>query len=177
LKKHFDETRSFAGYPRGQFSTAGDARLTPDCDILVPAALEGVINIDNALDVRAKIIAAAANGPVTFEADRELRRKGKVIIPDLFANAGGVTVGYFERVKNITHMAFGLMEQRRWQNEILTLAAAVEKMTGLEFPRADIESVLTGAREIDLVRSRLEEKMRTAYREMSELWNGHEQAL
>jgi glutamate dehydrogenase (NAD(P)+) len=84
------------------------------------------------------------------------------------------TVSYFEQVKNITHMAFGLMERRRWQNEALTLAAAVEKMTGLEFPRADIKSVLTGAREIDLVRSRLEEKMRTAYREMSELWNGHE---
>jgi glutamate dehydrogenase (NAD(P)+) len=172
LKKHFEEAKSFARYPRGQYSAAGDALLTLDCDILVPAALEGVINIDNAVDIKAKIIAEAANGPVTFEADRELRRRGKIIIPDLLANAGGVTVSYFEWVKNITHMAFGLMERRRLQHEALTLAAAVERMTGLEFPRADVESVLTGGREIDLVRSGLEEKMRTAYREMSELWNG-----
>ena len=171
LKEHFDEAKSFDGFPSARFSTAGDTLLELECDILVPAALEGVINIRNAANVRAKIIAEAANGPVTFEADRELRRRGKIIIPDLFANAGGVTVSYFEWVKNITHMAFGLMERRR-QHEALTLAAAVEKMTGLKFPRADFESVLAGGREIDLVRSGLEEKMRTAYCEMSELWNG-----
>lgn len=172
LKEHFDKTKSFAGFPGARFSTAGDTLLKLDCDILVPAALEGVININNAMHIKAKIIAEAANGPVTFEADRELRRRGKIIIPDLFANAGGVTVSYFEWVKNITHMAFGLMERRRRQHEALTLATAVEKMTGLKFPRADFESVLAGGREIDLVRSGLEEKMRTAYREMSELWNG-----
>nr|WP_283810692.1 glutamate dehydrogenase [Bradyrhizobium sp. S69] len=172
LKEHFDEAKSFAGFRGGRFLTDGDALLKLDCYILVPAALEGVINIDNAADIRAKIVAEAANGPVTFEADRELRRRGKIIIPDLFANAGGVTVSYFEWVKNITHMAFGLMERRRRQHEALTLAAAVEKMTGLKFPRADFESVLAGGREIDLVRSGLEEKMRSAYREMSELWNG-----
>jgi glutamate dehydrogenase (NAD(P)+) len=101
------------GFANAEFSANRDEAMEAECEILVPAALERVIHADNANRLRTHLIVEAANGPITFEADQILRRRGVVIVSDLFANAGGVTVSYFESVKNITHLPFGLMERPR----------------------------------------------------------------
>ncbi|MER8824689.1 Glu/Leu/Phe/Val dehydrogenase [Mesorhizobium sp. M0991] len=172
LHRHFTMHKTFTEFPGGAFHPDGDKFLTGACDILIPAAREGVFNSANAPLVQARLLVEAANGPVTFEADRILRQRGVVIIPDLFANAGGVTVSYFEWVKNITHMPFGLMERRQRQHENSLLTSTLESMLKTKFP--DAIASLGGAREIDLVRSGLEEKMRSTYAQMSHLWNNAE---
>lgn len=169
LHAHFVTTKGFAGYPTGTFVQNGSAVLTDECDILVPAARESVITAANAGQIGARVIIEAANGPVTFEADAILRDRGIVVIPDLFANAGGVTVSYFEWVKNIAHVPFGLMERRQRQHESTLLTSALEQMLNTKFPIDP--TALVGGAEIDLVRSGLEEKMRTTYAQMSHLWN------
>ena len=169
LHEHFKAHRSFASFVGGTFERDGETLMLGACDILVPAARESVIHIGNAAAVQARLVVEAANGPVTYEANRILRDRGLVIIPDLFANAGGVTVSYFEWVKNIAHMPFGLMERRQRQHENSLLTTTLEKMLDTKFP--ETIAGLGGAREIDLVRSGLEEKMRTTYAQMSHLWN------
>lgn len=169
LQAHFASGRTFEAFPGGRFVPEGNELLVAPCDILVPAARESVINANNAIHVQARVVIEAANGPVTFDGDRVLRERGVVVIPDLFANAGGVTVSYFEWVKNIAHMPFGLMERRRRQYENSLLTSTLERMLNTKFP--DAITSLGGAREIDLVRSGLEEKMRSTYAQMSHLWN------
>ena len=169
LARHFRSMGSFDGFGGGEYVRDGNALLTMECDILIPAARESVITIDNADAIRAKVIVEAANGPVTFEADRRLRERGVVIIPDLFANAGGVTVSYFEWVKNITHIPFGLMERGHWQREGVMLSSALGTLIGKTLP-TDL-AYNFGGEEIDLVRSGLETKMRAVYEHMSNLWN------
>ncbi|WP_179381329.1 Glu/Leu/Phe/Val family dehydrogenase [Jannaschia marina] len=171
LKQHLVETGALEGFSGGDYEADGPTALEDSCDLLIPAALEGAIHAKNAERINARLIVEAANGPVTFEADRILQENGVVILPDLFANAGGVTVSYFEWVKNITHIPFGLMERRREENAHRALAGSIEKMTGNSFPTDAAKSFIDGAREIDLVRSGLDEKMRSAYAEMSQLWN------
>ncbi|WP_179381708.1 Glu/Leu/Phe/Val family dehydrogenase [Jannaschia marina] len=171
LKEHLSKTGGLQGFTGGEYDADGATALEDDCEILIPAALEGAIHSDNAHQIKARLIVEAANGPVTFDADRLLQKRGVVIIPDLFANAGGVTVSYFEWVKNITHIPFGLMERRREEKTNRALAGSIEKMTGNSFPADTVQSFMDGAREIDLVRSGLDEKMRSAYAEMSRLWN------
>lgn len=171
LRAHFTRHGTFNGFPDGEFAADGAALLELVCDILVPAARESVITGANATRIKAKIIVEAANGPVTFQADSILRDRGILVIPDLFANAGGVTVSYFEWVKNIAHMSFGLMERRHRQHESALLTATLERMLDTTFPP---DALPGGAREIDLVRSGLEEKMRTTYAQMSHLLNNTE---
>lgn len=169
LKEHMSRHRTFRGFSGGMFVENGAALLEAECDVLIPAARESAITSANATRVRAKVIVEAANGPVTFAADGVLRERGVVIIPDLFANAGGVTVSYFEWVKNITHLPFGLMERRQRMHDNSRLTAALETMLNTRSPIDPKE--FAGASEIELVRSGLEEKMRTAYAQMSHLWN------
>lgn len=171
LREHFNTTGGFKGYPHGKYITRDSSNLACDCDILIPAALEGVITGENAKSLKTSLIVEAANGPLTFEADKVVREMGITVIPDLYANAGGVTVSYFEWVKNLTHIPFGLMERRRNELGHRELTRSLEKMTGHAFPNEDAAGFLYGAREIDLVRSGLEDKMRSAYDEMSRLWN------
>ena len=147
--------------------------LELECDILVPAALENVINIQNADRVRARIIAEAANGPVTSGAQRILKKRDVVIIPDMYLNAGGVTVSYFEWLKNLSHMRFGRMEKRFDQNRYRSILSAVEEITGKEVNERDRSIIARGAEEIDLVRSGLEETMVSAYQQIRHIYGSH----
>jgi len=169
LKAYFDANGGLRGYPGAAYSADGARALEQDCDILVPAALESVIHTGNAGRIRAGVIAEAANGPVTYEADKILRDRGIAVIPDLYANAGGVIVSYFEWVKNITHMPFGLMERRQREREQALLVTGLERTLNLKIPEAERKSFAAGGAEIDLVRSGLEEKMRATFARMSAL--------
>ncbi len=168
-----------AAYPRGQHMADGAAALEIDCDILIPAALEGVIHLGNAARIKAPLIIEAANGPITYGADAILRQKGCVIVPDMYANAGGVTVSYFEWVKNLSHIRFGRMQRRQEEsrhqlliNELERLSA--DKQLGWTLSPGFKESYLRGAGELELVRSGLDDTMRGAYQAMREIWHGRE---
>jgi glutamate dehydrogenase (NAD(P)+) len=165
------------GFPEGDFTPNGAAILEQDCDILIPAAMEGVIHRGNAAAIKAPLIVEAANGPVTFGADEILRGKGTVIIPDMYANAGGVTVSYFEWVKNLSHIRFGRMQRRAEEARSRLLVEELERLSndqGLGWTlTADFkERFLTGSDELALVRSGLDDTMRTAYQAMRQIWHG-----
>ncbi|MBU1211654.1 MAG: Glu/Leu/Phe/Val dehydrogenase [Alphaproteobacteria bacterium] len=172
LKQHLTKTGGLAGFEGVEFVEDGASVLVRPCDILIPAALERVIHDLNAPMIQAKLVVEAANGPTTFEGDRILRERGIVVMPDLFVNAGGVVVSYFEWVKNLTHIPFGLMERRHHESSHQMLASSLEKMTGAAFPRDIARSFVQGASEIDLVRSGLDDMMRTAYGQIRAGWNG-----
>ncbi|MGM4884494.1 Glu/Leu/Phe/Val family dehydrogenase [Rhizobium sophoriradicis] len=169
LKQHQNKTGSILGF-EGATSFPCDIKgIEQPCDILIPAAMENAIHAGNAECIKARLVVEAANGPVSFEADRALRTRGIIILPDLYVNAGGVVVSYFEWVKNLTHIPFGLMERRRRERRNQTIAAALERMTGKEFP-ADIRGeFLEGGAEIDLVRSGLEDVMRSTWGRIADL--------
>ena len=170
LKTWINANGSVKGYPHGTFTEDSGALLEMDCDILIPAAIEGSINSGNASDIRAKVIIEAANGPVTANADTILRDKGVFIIPDMYANAGGVTVSYFEWVKNLSHIRFGRMERREEEKRNKMLLAELETVTGSTFSDAFKMKFERGADELDLVRSGLDDTMRTAYANMRAVW-------
>ncbi len=163
LKSHIKTTGGLSGFAGGEFSTDGAAALCDPCDILVPAAREGVIHAGNAGDIKARLIVEAANGPITAEGDARLRARGIPVIPDLYANAGGVIVSYFEWVKNLTHIPFGLMERRSQTRDYQTLVQTLEAMTGQSVPGSMRDRFSRGKAEIDLVRSGLEEFMRLTF--------------
>ena len=170
-----------AGYPNATHVPDGAAVLEEPCDILIPAALEGVIHKGNAARVQAPLIVEAANGPITFGADEILRQKGCVIIPDMYANAGGVTVSYFEWVKNLSHIRFGRMQRRAEEARSRLLVEELERLSadkGLGWTLAEDfkDRFLTGSDELALVRSGLDDTMRTAYQSMREVWHGREGA-
>ena len=144
--------------------------LEYDCDILIPAALENVINGDNAPNVKAKIIGEGANGPLTPEADEILNPKGVLIVPDMYLNAGGVTVSYFEWLKNLSHVRYGRLEKRFSENMNHHIVNQVEELTGKTMSALEKDFILHGADEVDLVRSGLEETMITATREIVDIW-------
>nr|WP_292234982.1 Glu/Leu/Phe/Val dehydrogenase [Mesorhizobium sp.] len=169
LKTHQLSTGSIMGFA-GAKSFPGDMTgLEQPCDILIPAAMENAIHLGNAERIKAHLIVEAANGPVTFEADQLLRGRGVIILPDLYVNAGGVVVSYFEWVKNLTHIPFGLMERRRRERRNQTIATALERMTGRPFPADIRDEFLEGGAEIDLVRSGLEDVMRSTWARIADL--------
>jgi len=167
------------GYPDATHTAEGAAVLEHECDILIPAAMEGVINMGNADRVKAALIIEAANGPVTAGADEVLRKKGTVIIPDMYANAGGVTVSYFEWVKNLSHIRFGRMGRRQEESRHQLI---VDELERLDRHLGDAwvispgfkQKYLRGAGELELVRSGLDDTMRIAYQSMREVWHGRE---
>jgi len=164
------------GFPDGTFVAEGAKVLEEPCDILIPAALEGVINLANADRIKAPLIIEAANGPVTAGADEILRKKGCVIIPDMYANAGGVTVSYFEWVKNLSHIRFGRMQRRQ---EEARHQLVIDELERLDRYLGDAwsmtpqfkEKYLRGADELELVRSGLDDTMRIAYQAMRDVWH------
>ena len=172
------ERDSLLGYPGARDIVPSSAALELECDILVPAALEGVITAENAGRIKAKIIAEGANGPVTATAADLLVNSGEVmILPDLYLNAGGVTVSYFEWLRNLSHVRFGRMSKRFEQTAQQRLVQAVEQMTGQQFAHDVIQDVVHGADEIDLVNSGLEETMIGAYNEIREIRHRHDTDL
>jgi glutamate dehydrogenase (NAD(P)+) len=175
LHAHIVEHKTIVGFAGGSFEADGAAALTDDCDILVPAAMESVIHEGNAPQINARLIVEAANGPITYAADQILNTRGIVVIPDLFANAGGVVVSYFEWVKNLSHIPFGLMERRSDERDHRNLARSMEKMTGKAFPSDEQTAFFNVRQEIDLVRSGLEDMMVQAFAEISQKVNAKEQ--
>ena len=167
------------GYPDAAHTAEGAAVLEEECDILIPAAMEGVINLGNADRIKAPLIIEAANGPITAGADDILRAKGTVIIPDMFANAGGVTVSYFEWVKNLSHIRFGRMQRRAEESRHQLV---VDELERLDRYLGDAWSMspdfkkkyLRGADELELVRSGLDDTMRTAYQSMRAVWHARD---
>ncbi|MFO7826035.1 MAG: Glu/Leu/Phe/Val dehydrogenase [Cyclobacterium sp.] len=167
IKAYQIENNSFKGYSRGRFIEDSKSLLTYPCDILIPAALENQITVENAAMVQAKIIGEAANGPVTQDADRILIDKGVMVIPDMYLNAGGVTVSYFEWLKNLSRVSFGKLEKRYDMKKYDILLESIEKATGDSFSDEQKELIVRGASERDLVNSGLEETMVTAYHHMN----------
>lgn len=166
-------------YPDATHSAEGASVLEAECDILIPAALEAVINLSNADRIKAPLIIEAANGPVTAGADEVLRKKGTIIIPDMYANAGGVTVSYFEWVKNLSHIRFGRMQRRQEEARHELIVSELER---LDRYLGDAWSMspdfkakyLKGADELELVRSGLDDTMRIAYQSMREVWHSRD---
>ncbi len=171
LLKFRKETGSILNYPGAESYDKKDRKsvMEFECDILVPAALENQITVDNVYDVKAKIIAEAANGPITSAASEILSKGGKLVIPDVFLNAGGVTVSYFEWLKNLSHMRFGRMEKRFNQKQYDQVVGLVEKLTGKQVDARDRQLIVRGADEVDLVRSGLEETMISSYSQIREV--------
>ena len=168
LRQHIEEHHEIETFPCAQFVEDGSAVLEKECDILIPAALENQINLDNVDRIKAKLIVEAANGPVSFGADAILKSKGIVVIPDAYANAGGVTVSYFEWIRNISHMRFGRMQRRHEEMRGLQVAKMFEEATGNSVSSQLRSTITRGADELDLVRSGLDDTMRTAYQEIRE---------
>ncbi len=169
LMKYRKRKGTIMGFPGTKKMKSRKDVLTVKCDILVPAALENQITMENVKKVKAKIIAEAANGPVTADASEYLLSKGKMIIPDMYINAGGVTVSYFEWLKNLSHMRFGRMEKRFDQAKYGNMVNLVERLTGKTIGIKERKLITSGADEIDLVRSGLEETMITSYTEIRKI--------
>ena len=164
------KTGSILNFPGAKNHKKSGEALELACDILIPAALENVINGDNAPRIKARIIAEAANGPLTPDADAILNKKGVVIVPDMYINAGGVTVSYFEWLKNLSHVRYGRMEKRFSENMNTSILGSIESLTGKKVSKAERTVILHGPDEVDLVHSGLEDTMMGSYHEIRDIW-------
>ncbi|MBI4006185.1 MAG: Glu/Leu/Phe/Val dehydrogenase [Gammaproteobacteria bacterium] len=166
IRQYLNKHKTIKGFPGANFTADGHTALELECDILIPAALESQITSDNAERIKTRLIIEAANGPITFEADEILRKRGITILPDAFVNAGGVTVSYFEWIRNLAHIRFGRMEKRYDELRGEHILSAIKTMTGKDTPEWIHKELARGANELDLVRSGLDDTMRLAYQEL-----------
>ena len=171
LRFHMNAHQGVKGFVGGEYVEDGANVLEMECDILIPAAHEGVIHEHNADNIKAKLIAEAANGPVTFEADRILRSRGIKVLPDAYMNAGGVVVSYFEWVRNLSHVRFGRLERRYDEARGDSIIHAMENMTNKEVPDNIKQELSRGADEFDLVRSGLDDSMRQGLQEILDTYH------
>ncbi len=171
--EHRKKSGSILNFPGSTDFAKNTEALEMDCDILIPAALEAVITGENAPRIKAKIIGEAANGPLTPEADEEFIRRGVLVVPDMYLNAGGVTVSYFEWLKNLSHVRYGRLEKRFTENLNTKILGQIEELTGKDVNQKDRELIMHGPEEVDLVRSGLEETMAAATREIMEAWKAN----
>lgn len=169
LVEHRKTTGSVLNFGSAENLESSKEILVKRCDILIPAALEGQITDENAAQIQAKIVAEAANGPVTAKADEVLLSRGVMILPDVYLNAGGVTVSYFEWLRNLSHVRFGRMSRRFEQSAQEHLLTAMETLTGKTFPVEEKREIAKGADEVTLVYSGLEETMINAYTEIRKI--------
>lgn len=167
--KHRNDTGSIVNYPGAVNLKKNTDGLEMPCDILIPAALEQVIHKDNAANIKARIIGEAANGPITPEADEILNKKGVIVVPDMFLNAGGVTVSYFEWLKNLSHVRYGRLGKRFDENMNIHILGVIEDLTGKKVSDRERKFIAHGADEVDLVYSGLEETMHAALHEVREI--------
>jgi glutamate dehydrogenase (NAD(P)+) len=170
---HRKTTGSILDFPGAKNYKNSMELLEMECDVLIPAALENQITKENAPRIKARVIAEGANGPVTKEAEDILNKMGVMIIPDLYLNAGGVTVSYFEWLKNLSHVRFGRMEKRFQEIQTARLVGAVEKITNKKLDKIQKQLIIHGADEKDLVSSGLEETMIAAYNEIRNIRNAN----
>src|SRR5687767_8744728 len=171
--EHRKKTGSILSFPGSDNFAKNTDALEMECDILIPAALENVINGENAPNVKAKIIGEAANGPLTPEADEIFIKRGILVVPDMYLNAGGVTVSYFEWLKNLSHVRYGRMEKKFTENLNSQILGQIEGLTGKQVQRKEREEIMHGPEEVDLVRSGLEETMITATHEIMNTWKSN----
>ena len=169
VRQHLVETGGLKDFPAGTYSPNGVAALEMDCDILIPAALESQIHAGNAMQIKARMVVEGANGPVTYEADEILRRRGITILPDVYANVGGVTVSYFEWTRNISHMRFGRLQRQYDEMRGDYLVSTMAELTGKEIDGDVRKKIVRGASELDLVRSGLDDTMRMAFQDLREV--------
>ena len=174
LRDHLDRNGGVDGYPGGRTDVTADQFLATPCDLLIPAAIEGQIHGGNAASIRTRLVVEAANGPVTFGGDAILRQRGIPVLPDLYVNAGGVTVSYFEWIKNLSHIRFGRLDRRLDEGRGERIVSAMEQLTGRSADAALRAELVTGADELALVRSGLDDTMRQAYDEISETFHRNE---
>jgi glutamate dehydrogenase (NAD(P)+) len=171
--QHRKATGSILNFPGATNIEKSSDALEMECDILIPAALENVIDGNNAPRIKAKIIGEAANGPLTPEADEIFTQRGILVIPDMYLNAGGVTVSYFEWLKNLSHVRYGRLEKRFTENANIHILNQIEDLTGKKVSETEKSIIAHGPDEIDLVHSGLEETMITATREIMDIWNAN----
>ena len=171
---HRAATGSILGFPGATDLPERTSALELECDILVPAALENQITEDNCDRIRAKIVGEGANGPTTAVAGDRLYARGVMVLPDMFLNAGGVTVSYFEWLKNLSHVRFGRMEKRFEERANRKLLQAVQQLTAKSMAEEEIRKVVAGPSEEDLVISGLEETMVTSYQKIREMRRKHD---
>ncbi len=171
--QHRKKTGSILDFPGATNLAKNSAAMELQCDILIPAALENVINAENAPRVKAKIIGEAANGPCTPEADEIFIQKGILCVPDMYLNAGGVTVSYFEWLKNLSHVRYGRLEKRFTENLNTHILGQIEELSGKQVSEKERELIKHGPDEIDLVHSGLEETMIGSTREIIEIWKAN----
>lgn len=164
------KTGTILNYPGSKNFENKEDMLEMECDILIPAALENVIDGNNAPRVKAKIIGEAANGPLTPEADEIFSKKGVLVVPDMYLNAGGVTVSYFEWLKNLSHVRYGRLEKRFTENLNTHILGQMEELSGKKVKDSEREFIMHGPDEVDLVYSGLEETMITATHEIMNAW-------
>jgi glutamate dehydrogenase (NAD(P)+) len=171
--RHRKDSGRITGFSSAKDLPSSAAALELDCDVLVPAALENVITAENAGRIRARCIGEAANGPTTADAEEILRARGILVIPDMFLNAGGVTVSYFEWLKNLSHVRFGRMGKRFEEVSARGMVQAIESSTGKALSETDRKSLVRGADEEDLVSSGLEETMSAALQQIRAVQTGN----
>ena len=164
--QYIRQHRTIKDYPKATFVEEGRLCLESECDILIPAALENQITESNAARIQARLVVEGANGPTTYGADEILRSRGIVILPDFYVNAGGVTVSYFEWIKNLSHIRFGRMQRRLDEYRGEAVVQALEQMLGKPVPEALKRDITKGADELTMVRSGLDDTMREAYQEI-----------
>ena len=169
LEKYQLENNTILNFPTTKTIKNSADLLSYDCDILIPAALENVVSLDNVDNIKAKIICEAANGPITYRADQRLRENGKIIIPDIYANAGGVTVSYFEWIRNTSHIRMGRLNKRYEEHRGEAILKAIEQISPNKLPKDMINQLVYGANEEDIISSGLEDTMRVAFQEILEM--------
>ncbi|PPR47132.1 MAG: Glutamate dehydrogenase [Alphaproteobacteria bacterium MarineAlpha5_Bin9] len=171
LIKYKNENNSILNFENAKTIKDSSKIIEIPCDILIPAALENVINTSNVNKVNAKLICEAANGPITYNANKILNDKKITIIPDIYANAGGVAVSYFEWIRNISHIRMGRLNKRYEEHRGQSIVEAINKISSKKLPKNLVDQLVYGANEEDIIASGLEDTMRMALQEILELKN------